>query len=126
MAFRSQRTPIGAAFPEKPLRLRMGSCHFLVHFGSPSNTFLANGKFLPFKETAHFAILASKPGECAAWFYRSVTMLWASKFQDSSFVFSLGSVIASNLVYLPDHTFANDVAPLQFSTIIKIRRGRRF
>ncbi len=28
MAFRSQRTPMGAAFPEKPLRLRMGSCHF--------------------------------------------------------------------------------------------------
>src|SRR3954453_13817209 len=27
MAFRSQRTPIGAAFPEKRLRLRMGSCH---------------------------------------------------------------------------------------------------
>jgi hypothetical protein len=29
MAFRSQRTPMGAAFPEKPLRLRMGSCHYL-------------------------------------------------------------------------------------------------
>ena len=27
MVFRSQRTPMGAAFPEKPLRLRMGSCH---------------------------------------------------------------------------------------------------
>ncbi len=27
MAFRSERTPMGAAFPEKPLRLRMGSCH---------------------------------------------------------------------------------------------------
>jgi hypothetical protein len=26
-AFRSERTPMGAAFPEKPLRLRMGSCH---------------------------------------------------------------------------------------------------
>ncbi len=30
MAFRSQRTPMGAAFPEKPLRLRMGSCHQLL------------------------------------------------------------------------------------------------
>ena len=28
MAFRSQRTPMGAAFPEKPLRLCMGSCHY--------------------------------------------------------------------------------------------------
>ena len=31
MAFRSQRTPMGAAFPEKPLRLRMGSCHVFVY-----------------------------------------------------------------------------------------------
>src|SRR6266496_66424 len=30
MAFMSQRTPMGAAFPEKPLRLRMGSCHQLL------------------------------------------------------------------------------------------------
>ena len=30
MAFRSQRTPIGDAFPEKPLRLRMGSCHIIL------------------------------------------------------------------------------------------------
>src|SRR5579859_4098600 len=31
MAFRSKRTPMGAAFPEKPLRLRMGSCHDSVN-----------------------------------------------------------------------------------------------
>jgi hypothetical protein len=32
MAFRSQRTPLGAAFPEKPRRLRLGSCHVNGHY----------------------------------------------------------------------------------------------
>ena len=46
MAFRSQRTPMGAAFPEKPLRLRMGSCHPGKFFWRAAN--LSNKKGISF------------------------------------------------------------------------------
>src|SRR2546428_3545883 len=42
MAFRSQRTPMGAAFPEKPLRLRMGSCHKPLTGIAPGEVALIN------------------------------------------------------------------------------------